>query len=177
MLFAREGKLEAWERRSPAAAGTRPSRRQRGCRRSTSAPIEPFGFADGISQPQIDWNCELTLDGREQLEFGNVLALGEVLLGYRNEYGLLHRAARARPGLRRRGRATCRLRWTRRHRRDLGRNGSYLVFRQLEQDVAGFWRFVDEQAGGDAQRRWALAEPWSGRHRGRARRWSRRPAS
>ena len=28
-------------------------------------------------------------------------------------------------------------------RADLGRNGSYLVFRQLRQDVAGFWRFVD----------------------------------
>jgi Dyp-type peroxidase family len=28
-------------------------------------------------------------------------------------------------------------------RADLGRNGSYLVFRQLHQDVAGFWRFVD----------------------------------
>jgi Dyp-type peroxidase family len=26
---------------------------------------------------------------------------------------------------------------------DFGRNGSYLVFRQLEQDVEGFWQFVD----------------------------------
>ena len=50
--------------------------------------IEPFGFADGVSQPKIDWTFELELDGRERLEFGNVLALGEVLLGYPNEYGL-----------------------------------------------------------------------------------------
>ena len=28
-------------------------------------------------------------------------------------------------------------------RADLGRNGTYLVFRQLRQDVAGFWRYVD----------------------------------
>ena len=26
---------------------------------------------------------------------------------------------------------------------DFGRNGTYLVFRQLEQDVEGFWQFVD----------------------------------
>ena len=33
-------------------------------------------------------------------------------------------------------------------RRDLGRNGSYLVFRQLAQDVPGFWQFLDRQAEG-----------------------------
>ena len=27
---------------------------------------------------------------------------------------------------------------------DLGRNGTYLVLRQLEQDVEGFWRYVAE---------------------------------
>jgi len=44
---------------------------------------------------------------------------GEFLLGYENEYG---------------------------HTIDqpLLRNGSYLVFRQLAQDVGGFWRFTDE---------------------------------
>ena len=30
---------------------------------------------------------------------------------------------------------------------DLGRNGSYLVLRQLEQDVPAFWRFADQSAG------------------------------
>ena len=33
-------------------------------------------------------------------------------------------------------------------RPDLGRNGSYLVLRQLAQDVPGFWRFVDRRRGG-----------------------------
>lgn len=46
---------------------------------------------------------------------------GEFLLGYENEYG----QTVAEPLL---------------------RNGSYLVFRQLRQDVAGFWRFCDEAA-------------------------------
>ena len=33
--------------------------------------------------------------------------------------------------------------------RDLGRNGTYLVLRQLKQDVRGFWRFADLQANSD----------------------------
>ena len=87
-----------------------------------------------------------------------------MLLGYRNEYGQLTErpvldpafdaaAENLPPAL------------DARHRRDLGRNGSYLVFRQLEQDVPGFWRFVDEQAGHDEQRRRALADAMVGRRR------------
>jgi deferrochelatase/peroxidase EfeB len=30
--------------------------------------------------------------------------------------------------------------------RDLGRNGSYIVYRKLEQDVAGFWRFLQDES-------------------------------
>src|SRR5207342_848683 len=45
---------------------------------------EPFGFADGISQPQIDWEQQLERPCT-QLEYANVVALGELLLGYRNE--------------------------------------------------------------------------------------------
>src|SRR6266436_3873692 len=47
---------------------------------------EPFGFADGISQPQIDWEQQLERPCI-QLGYINVVALGEFLLGYRNEYG------------------------------------------------------------------------------------------
>jgi deferrochelatase/peroxidase EfeB len=50
-------------------------------------------------------------------------------------------------------------------RRDLGRNGSYLVFRQLHQDVPKFWQFVDAQAGSDAQARERLAAAMVGRTR------------
>ena len=48
---------------------------------------EPFGFKDGISQPQTDWERERKLDDRDQLEYGNRLALGEFLLRDPNEYG------------------------------------------------------------------------------------------
>jgi deferrochelatase/peroxidase EfeB len=48
-------------------------------------------------------------------------------------------------------------------RRDLGRNGTYCVFRQLEQDVAGFWRFVTkDRSFSEAER---LASAMVGRTR------------
>ena len=50
-------------------------------------------------------------------------------------------------------------------RADLGRNGSYLVMRQLRQDVHGFWQFVDRQARGDADVRERIASAMVGRRR------------
>ena len=47
---------------------------------------EPFGFADGISQPALDWERREPFTAL-QLEYHNVSALGEFLLGYPNEYG------------------------------------------------------------------------------------------
>ena len=44
-----------------------------------------------------------------------------------------------------------------------GRNGSYLVLRQLEQDYVGFWKYFDQQAQGDASLRHHLAEKVIGR--------------
>jgi deferrochelatase/peroxidase EfeB len=121
--------------------------------------VEPFGFADGISQPEIDWRqqCE---PKNIQLDYANIVALGEFLLGYRNEYGkfterpLLEAdvttnellAALDEPG-----------------KKDLGRNGTYLVMRQLDQDVRKFWQFIDRQAGGDAAERDKLAAAMVGR--------------
>ena len=62
-------------------------------------------------------------------------------------------------------------------RRDFGRNGCYLVLRTLEQDVSGFWRFLETQASREApplsgerqgsipDKREALAETMVGRRR------------
>jgi deferrochelatase/peroxidase EfeB len=48
-------------------------------------------------------------------------------------------------------------------RRDLGRNGTYCVFRQLEQDVTGFWHFVArDKSFAEAER---LASAMVGRRR------------
>jgi Dyp-type peroxidase family len=124
---------------------------------------EPFGFRDDISQPQLDWNRERKAGGDAQLDYGNLVALGEFLLGYPNEYGqytdrplvraeddpsaLLHPVA-GQPDM-----------------HDLGRNGTYLVFRHLRQDVQGFWQFLDKQANADPEVRQALAEAMVGRTR------------
>src|SRR5262249_7493672 len=48
---------------------------------------EPFGFKDGISQPTLDGDGERRASGDSEPDYGNLLALGEFLLGYRNEYG------------------------------------------------------------------------------------------
>lgn len=99
---------------------------------------EPFGFVDGISQPALDWQGARTPGAVGDLEFGNLSALGEVVLGYPNEYGRLTDAGLG----------------------DFGRNGTYLVMRQLDQDVRGFWRHVTAAAGAQGR---ALAEAMVGR--------------
>jgi len=124
--------------------------------------IEPFGFTDGISQPLVDWQRTRAAKDAERSEYSNLSCLGEYLLGYPNEYGgytdrPLLDPARAGTRLPRAEDAP--------DRADLGRNGSYLVMRQLRQDVRGFWQFVDRQAGGDAGRREAIASAMVGRRR------------
>jgi deferrochelatase/peroxidase EfeB len=106
---------------------------------------EPFGFADGISQPQIDWTQQRQTPCL-QLGYTNIVALGEFLLGYRNEYGKITDRPLLEPNA-----ATVELLPA--HdaptKKDLGRNGTYLVMRQLEQDVRKFWQFLYQHAGGN----------------------------
>jgi Dyp-type peroxidase family len=103
---------------------------------------EPFGFRDGISQPLI---AELEPPGQPGSLLHTVRA-GEFVLGYQNQYGQIAEsptvAAADDPGrvLPRTGDPEL---------ADLGRNGSYLVLRQLGQDVDGFRRFVDQASRGD----------------------------
>lgn len=124
--------------------------------------LEPFGFKDGLSQPRIDWELSLSRTAQtEERAFGNLIAAGEFLLGYPNEYGKLTERplvdekddprqiltpAEDAPG-----------------KRDFGLNGTYLVFRDLVQDVRGFWQFFDQQSGGDREARMRLAAQAVGR--------------
>jgi Dyp-type peroxidase family len=101
---------------------------------------EPFGFIDGIAQPRIEG---IETSG-SACSSEPALPLGELVLGYRNAYGVLPFSPsvpaaldptdQLLPGDDRYG------------LKDLGRNGSYLVIRKLEQDVAGFHRFVAEKS-------------------------------
>ena len=92
------------------------------------------------------------------------MKLGEVLLGYINEYGLYT----DRPLLKANDAPAAEilpLAEDNPELRDLGRNGCYLVMRQLEQDVPGFWKFVDSTSGGNAVEREQLASAMVGRAR------------
>ncbi len=121
---------------------------------------EQFGFRDGISQPTIDG-----LSKRVDIP-SNTVQPGEFILGYGNEYGrytdrpLLDPSAD--PGnvlpmdVQGSGKA------------DLARNGSYLVFRQLAQDVHALWHYVDQatrtaDGSSDPHRREWLAAKMVGR--------------
>lgn len=85
---------------------------------------EHFGFRDGVSQPGIKG---IHTQNSDQLP------AGEFLLGHTSAYGSCTPA----PGSEH----------DKSHRyANFGYNGSYLVFRQLEQDVQGFWRYLDNQS-------------------------------
>jgi deferrochelatase/peroxidase EfeB len=126
--------------------------------------IEPFGFADGISQPEIDWTQWKGTDTHHPDRFSNQVAPGEFVLGYPNEYGQYTIRPRIDP---QEDRLASLLPDAQEQSslKDFGRNGSYLVIRQLHQDVVGFWQFIDEAAGSDPAKREQLAASMVGRHR------------
>jgi Dyp-type peroxidase family len=99
---------------------------------------EHFGFHDGVSQPRLE-GIGTAAHGQDQ-----TLRAGELVLGYRDEYGLYALRPMVAPQDDPAGKLPADAAGTADH--DLGRNGSYLVLRQLEQDVHGFWRYVDEAA-------------------------------
>lgn len=103
---------------------------------------EHFGFVDGVGQPVLAGS------GRHERQVRRTghatdLAAGEFVLGRPDEHGEVPPTPTV---------------WctnATRHlapvqgaddRRDLGRNGSYLVFRHVQQDVAGFWLAMRDHA-------------------------------
>jgi len=129
---------------------------------------EHFGFKDGIGQPTMAG----TGNKARQLKRTNhatELPVGEFLLGHPNVYNVIAPSPAVKPendprqilpvipadaaGLN-----------TEAGMHDLGRNGSYLVFRQLAQRVAQFWQFLDQACGASGQAaREALGAKFVGR--------------
>jgi deferrochelatase/peroxidase EfeB len=160
LLYALPGSLAAWEK---TVRGELAGAFEEVARLSTSnmGGVEPFGFVDGISQPELDWKRRRPAVDQDDLEYLNLSCVGEFLLGYPNEYGLytprpLVRPDRDRHEVLPRAEDATGL-------KDLGRNGTYLVIRQLRQDVCGFWRALDRYASGQADLRVRMAEALVGR--------------
>ncbi len=96
---------------------------------------EHFGFRDAIGQPIIEGLSSSRVGSPD-----NTVKAGEFILGYPNEYDLYTESPRVQPELD--PQKLLPLGELGSH--DLGRNGSYLVFRQLSQKVREFWRFLEE---------------------------------
>jgi deferrochelatase/peroxidase EfeB len=143
MLYAEPGRLDALRQQVTALAGEAafdvtvlPT--------SDMGGHEPFGFVDGVSQPTIDWKGRRSPGSSDDLDYGNLVTAGEFLLGYENEYGRFTERPTVAAGA---GADDLPQAADDTTRRDVGRNGTYLVLRQLRQDVGPFWRFARDQAG------------------------------
>lgn len=93
---------------------------------------EQFGYREGISDVIVEGS------GRESLPgWGPPSKAGEFIIGYPDEYGTIPPVPQ--PAL-------------------LGRNSCYLVYRRLYQDVAGFRRFLHQQAPDEDEVEWLAAK-------------------
>src|SRR5271169_1121494 len=162
MLFAEPGLLEGWKQ-SIQDQSWNTAFDEIACLPTTDmGGVEPFGFIDGISQPELDWeHARKVASNCDQLKYGNVVCLGEFLLGYPNEYGRFT----DRPLLDPQDRGSEELlpAADQADKKDLGLNGTFVVMRQLEQDVRGFWQFLDKASASDKDVRYKLAEAFVGR--------------
>lgn len=143
MLYAQPGKLAGWMNTLLTPLWEEAFSILKELTTSDLDGVEPFGFRDGLSQPELDWKRERVAPSVEDT-YTNRIALGEFLLGYPNEYDKYTE----RPVLPedRQGAHLLPMAEDQVGKRDLGRNGSYLVLRTLQQDVQGFWAYVRSRA-------------------------------
>ena len=160
MLYAVAGGLEDWQKKIEGESWKSAFKWSYELSTIHINDDEPFGFVDSVSQPQLDWQRAKPPRLSVTTEYSNISALGEFLLGYPNEYGRYTDRPLINP---------CDdpadmlpLAEDVAGKKDLGRNGSYLVLRDLAQDVTGFQRFLDEQAEDMTARR-RLAAAMAGR--------------
>ncbi len=99
---------------------------------------EHFGFRDGITQPPVS---ELV---PENVVLENPIQFGEFVLGYKNEYNKYTDM----PLLKKEEDTTNIFEHNEKDNffKNFGKNGSYLIFRELEQDVPSFWNYLYNNA-------------------------------
>lgn len=114
---------------------------------------EHFGWRDGLSMPKIAGVPPERPRKKHQESWTHPIRAGEFVLGYRNDYDAFTESPTVdaaddpanhlpvdRDG----------------ERKSLGRNGTYLVYREMTQDVLKFWDYLETQSrepGADAAAR------------------------
>lgn len=91
---------------------------------------EHFGFGDGVSEPLVEGFPKTKSITAASPQSPKTIATGEFVLGYPNAYD---------------GKLTAIPRWGK-LAENFGINGTYLVFRHMQQDVKGFWLFINAEA-------------------------------
>jgi Dyp-type peroxidase family len=133
--------LDHYKREIHANGGLRIISEQGGSR--PPGQQEPFGFHDGVSNPTVQG-----LPGHPTQNQW-VISTGDFVLGYMDEYDVFSPS----PVVRRDEDPDGILpplpdgQYPQYH--DLGRNGTYMVYRKLQQNIPGFWSYMREQAGGE----------------------------
>ena len=102
---------------------------------------EHFGFQDGISQPTMEGLNSTT---STKYKVKDPIKAGEFILGYPNEYNHYGKSPyvdcnddpnKILPSSDENNTY-----------KDLGKNGTYLIFRQLKQEVFNFWKYLKENS-------------------------------
>jgi len=160
MLFAFPGKLQEFAAATEDAAFRQAFQVMQRLETINLEGHEQFGFKDGVSQPEIDWDGTLDVSS-PRIDYTNMSAPGEFLLGYENEYGkYTDRPLADASDLRTAGLLPA---VDAPQKKDVGRNGTFVVIRTLEQDVRGFWKFLDGRTGSLPDARRQLGERMVGR--------------
>ncbi|HKQ04963.1 MAG TPA: peroxidase [Blastocatellia bacterium] len=115
---------------------------------------EPFGFRDGLSQPAVEGYSKRAPTDDAEGSGEEAIKAGEFILGYANAYGQLP----ITPTVPVASDPKSILPFVPPDPdqpdqpvsddvKDFGQNGTYMVYRKLQQDVAAFWNFMNQQGG------------------------------
>jgi Dyp-type peroxidase family len=100
---------------------------------------EHFGWRDGLSMPKIEGVPRERPKKKDQESWTGPIRPGEFVLGYRNDYDAFTECPTADAA----DDPASHLPAADDSRKSLGRNGTYLVYRELTQEVLAFWNYLE----------------------------------